>query len=152
TTPGWSQFATTGWTGQRTGVHVAGPTRLRVSAGSRRNVRRRVAGSGRQGADLVRSVGTYAARRRTGAVSARAARDLGDRLMVRVLRTIVILGASGTMGRRIARKADDAHWRVVLARRQRDKLVEVAKALPSGQRRIAEVDIGDPASLELVFA
>jgi saccharopine dehydrogenase (NAD+, L-lysine-forming) len=65
---------------------------------------------------------------------------------------IALLGATGTMGRLIAREATRRGHQVVLAGRHVDELVELASTLPSGQSRAAIVDLGNPATLEQVIS
>jgi len=66
--------------------------------------------------------------------------------------TLLILGASGTMGRLIAREAARRDQCVVLGGRRAGELVELASTLPSGQARAAVVDITDAASLQRTIA
>src|SRR6516165_788485 len=65
--------------------------------------------------------------------------------------TLVVLGASGTMGGLIAREAARRDLHVVLAGRQADPLIQLASTLPSGQARAAMVDVANPATLESVI-
>jgi short subunit dehydrogenase-like uncharacterized protein len=66
--------------------------------------------------------------------------------------TIAVIGASGTMGRLIAREAVRRDLNVVLAGRQADPLIELASTLPSGRARAAIVDVANPATLESALA
>jgi saccharopine dehydrogenase (NAD+, L-lysine-forming) len=65
--------------------------------------------------------------------------------------TIVILGASGTMGGLVAREAIRKDFLIVLAGRQADPLLQLASSLPAGSARAAIVDIADPTILESVI-
>jgi short subunit dehydrogenase-like uncharacterized protein len=65
---------------------------------------------------------------------------------------IVVLGASGAMGRLIAREATRRGLHVILAGRRANELVDLASTLPSGQSRAAIVDVGNTATLEPVIA
>jgi short subunit dehydrogenase-like uncharacterized protein len=65
--------------------------------------------------------------------------------------TLVVLGASGTMGQLIAREAARRGLHVVLAGRRADQLIDLGNTLPSGQAHAALVDIGDHATLEPVI-
>src|SRR5689334_17909717 len=66
--------------------------------------------------------------------------------------TILVLGATGTMGRLIAREAARRGMQVLLPAIRAERLVELASTLPSGQSRAAVVDLGNPATLEPVIA
>jgi saccharopine dehydrogenase (NAD+, L-lysine-forming) len=64
--------------------------------------------------------------------------------------TIVVVGASGTMGRLIALEAVRRELDVVLAGRAGERLADVARTLPSGRARVAVVDVGDAAAVGAV--
>jgi short subunit dehydrogenase-like uncharacterized protein len=66
--------------------------------------------------------------------------------------TIAVLGASGTVGRLIAREAARRDVHVILAGRQAEPLIELASSLPAGLAHAAIVDVVDPATLESVIA
>jgi short subunit dehydrogenase-like uncharacterized protein len=65
--------------------------------------------------------------------------------------TLLVLGASGTMGQLIVREAVRRDLRVILAGRRADQLMQLASTLPAGQARAATVDIGDTATLAPVI-
>jgi short subunit dehydrogenase-like uncharacterized protein len=60
---------------------------------------------------------------------------------------ILILGATGTMGRLIARQAAQRGLSLVLAGRDLDQLVQLAENLAPAPVRVALADLGDPRSL-----
>jgi saccharopine dehydrogenase (NAD+, L-lysine-forming) len=66
--------------------------------------------------------------------------------------TVLVLGASGTMGRLIAREGARRDLRLVLAGKRADRLVELASTFDSGQARAAVVDVCDPTTLDPVLA
>src|SRR3954451_19481404 len=66
--------------------------------------------------------------------------------------TVLVLGATGTLGRLIAREAGRRDAHVVLAGRHADALVELAASLPSGRKRAGLVGLSVPATLDAALA
>jgi short subunit dehydrogenase-like uncharacterized protein len=66
--------------------------------------------------------------------------------------TILLLGANGTMGRLIARKASQRGLSLVLAGRDLDQLVQLAENLAPAPVRAALADLGNPEACRSLMA
>ena len=65
--------------------------------------------------------------------------------------TLLVLGASGTMGQLIARQAVQNNLDVILAGRRAEPLLDLASTFPPNRVRVAMVDVADPATLAPVI-